>query len=79
MPLGQWSAILQNLSTKALIDPPFFCFVVRKVSIATSVLSSKKQVKNSFSKLAQVLIEPTDSLMNYSKIPPLSVPMINEP
>jgi len=47
----------------------------RRVGIATSVSSKKKQAKDSFSKSAQILIEPTGSFMNYSKATPLRVPM----
>jgi len=75
MPVGQWSVILWNLSTKALMDSLFFCFVARRISIATSVSSLMKQVRNSFSKLAQVLIEPAGNFMNHLKATPLRVPM----
>jgi len=64
MPLGQGSAKLRNLSTKVLMDYPFFYFVARRIGIATSVSSSKKRVKNSISKSAQVLIEPAAASYN---------------
>ena len=75
LPLKQWSAIFRYLSTKVLMDSPFFCFVARRVSIATSISSSKKRVRNSFSKSTQVLIELAGNFMNHSKATPLRVPM----
>ena len=57
------------------MDSPFLCFLARRVGIDTSVLSIKKQVKKSFSKPAQFLIEPTESFMNNSEATHLRVPI----
>jgi len=42
MPLGQWSAMLWNPSTKVLIDSLFFCLTARRVGTEISVSFSKK-------------------------------------
>jgi len=59
MPLRHQSAILWNLSINIFIGSLFFCFVARRVGIDIFVSSSKKWARNSFSKLAHFMIEPT--------------------
>jgi len=49
--------------------------MARIVGTNTSVSSSKKRAKKSFSKSAQLLMESARSFMNHSKATPLRVPM----
>jgi len=75
MPLGQQSAMLQNLSMKVLIDSPFFYLAARRVGTKISISSSKKWARNIFSRSAHILIEPVGSFMNHSKATPLRMLM----
>ena len=75
MSLGQWSAILWNLSMKVLIDYPFFCLAASRVGTEISVSSSKKWARVNFSRSAHVLIEPVGSFTNHLKVTSLRVPI----
>ena len=57
------------------MDSSFFCLIARRMGTDTLVSSSKKQVKKSFSRSVQFLMEPAESFMNHSIAIPLRVPM----